>query len=410
MAVLKARPGWNFLAAALLAISSLAAQARSLPDYLGFLSNDATLRAPEYQEWDEARIPRFGNPTADALKHGKHWRVIGRLKAGGNDRAAAWLGLKSDFLTAGWEETNIVSTGTYTVTLHYAKNNAEAWASADFTDAPDFDMTVIEAAPIPHTLTLPTPAATPEKIAPNKDFPFLPPIPLEGTKIGSGGHDSAPFSVKLPDQEKAEIVAKGSTTRTYHPPLTLSSFEWSQVYRNALAKANWTIVDVTRSEAITAHYGQNGRNIWAYLHMNADGYSFTVGDEPGGDVLTSELAKNCHVALLGVLFDFNKSTLKPESDAVLQRVSGLMAKNSAIHAEVQGHTDDVGTPEYNVTLSQARAAAVVVWLTSHGIAADRLTSRGYGLTMPIADNKTDEGRAKNRRVEIADPKCQPKSP
>jgi OOP family OmpA-OmpF porin len=102
--------------------------------------------------------------------------------------------------------------------------------------------------------------------------------------------------------------------------------------------------------------------------------------------------------------------LKPESDAVLQRADGLMAKEPALHAEIQGHTDNVGTPEYNVALSQARAASVVVWLTSHGIAADRLTPKGYGLTMPVADNKTEEGRAKNRRVEIADPQCHPKIP
>lgn len=409
MATSKMRRGFIFAVMALFATLSQAALAQGLPNYLGFLGNKATLRAPEYQEWDEARIPPYGDQTPEALKHGKHWHVIGRIKAGGSDRAAAWQGLKSDFLAAGWEETQIITSGTYTVVLHYAKDKAEAWASADMTDAPDFQMTVIEAAAMPHALVLPAPAATPEKIAPGKDFPFLPPIPIAGTKPGSGGHDPAPFSVNLPDQEKPEIVALGATTRTYHPPLTLSAFEWSQVYRDALAKANWTLVQVVRTELITAHYGQNGRNIWAYLHMNADGYSITVGDEPVADALKSELASKCHVALVGVLFDFNKSTLKPESDAVLQRVSGLMAKDPSLHAEIQGHTDNVGTPEYNVTLSQDRAASVVVWLTSHGVAADRLTSKGYGLTMPVADNKTDEGRAKNRRVEIADPRCQPKA-
>ncbi len=410
MGISKARPESIFVAVVLLLTLSQGALAQGLPGYLGFLANKVMLRAPEYVEWDEARIPPMGEPTPDTFKRGKHWRLIGEIKAGGSDRAAAWQGLKPNFLTAGWEETKIVTSGTYTVVLHYARNNSEAWASADFTGAPDFEMTVIEAAPIPHTLVLPAPVATPEKIAPGKGFPFLPPIPIAGTKAGSGGHDPAPFSVTLPDQERPEIVAIGSTTRTYHPPSTLSPFEWSQVYRDALTKANWTIVNVARSEAITAHYGQNGRNIWAYLHMNVDGYSFTVGDEPSGDALKSELAKNCHVALTGVLFDFNKSTLKPESDAVLQRVDGLMANDPTLHAEIQGHTDNVGTPEYNVTLSQARAASVAAWLTSHGIAADRLTAKGFGLTMPVADNKTDEGRARNRRVEIADLKCHAKSP
>lgn len=408
MASSKAWPG-SVLLAVLMSFAH-GALAQGLPGYLGFLGNKVTLRAPEYSEWDEAKIPLPGDPTRDTARRGRHWRVIGLIKAGGTDRAAAWQGLKPDFLAAGWDEAQVITAGTYTVVLHYARNNAEAWAAADFTSVPSLEMTVIEAAPLPHVLVLPAPAAMPEKIGANQDFPFLPPIPLAGTRPGSGGHDPAPFSVTLPDQDRPEIVANGSTTRTYHPPLMLSALEWSLVYRDALTKAHWTIANVTRSESITAHYGLNGRNIWAYLHMNADGYSFTVGDEPGGDALKAELAKNCHVALTGVLFDFNKATLKPESDAVLQRVGGLMTKDPGLHAEIQGHTDNVGTPDYNVALSHARAASVAVWLTSHGVAADRLTAKGYGLTMPVADNRTDEGRAKNRRVEIADLKCRVRAP
>jgi len=66
---------------------------------------------------------------------------------------------------------------------------------------------------------------------------------------------------------------------------------------------------------------------------------------------------------------------------------------------------NVGGDAYNQTLSEARAKAIVAWLTQHGIAADRLTDKGFGKTRPIADNTTDAGRAKNRRVEIADPNC-----
>jgi len=109
-----------------------------------------------------------------------------------------------------------------------------------------------------------------------------------------------------------------------------------------------------------------------------------------------------------VLFDFNKSTLKAESDPVLERVRAMMGKDTALHAEIQGHTDNVGTPEYNQTLSEARAAAVVGWLTGHGVKSDRLAAKGYGLTVPVADNRTDEGRAANRRVEIAKPGCSAK--
>jgi hypothetical protein len=73
--------------------------------------------------------------------------------------------------------------------------------------------------------------------------------------------------------------------------------------------------------------------------------------------------------------------------------------------EVQGHTDNVGGDDYNQKLSDSRAAAVLVWLRAKGIAADRLTAHGYGLKVPIADNGSDEGRAKNRWVEIKKQGC-----
>ena len=137
------------------------------------------------------------------------------------------------------------------------------------------------------------------------------------------------------------------------------------------------------------------------------GYMINVADAGSVD-LGANLAEACRVALYGVLFDFNKSTLQPSSDAVFQPVATLMAANQTLKLEVQGHTDNVGNDGYNQTLSEARAKAVVTWLTQHGVAADRLTAKGYGKTKPVADNGSDEGGAKNRRVEIADPRCSPK--
>jgi OOP family OmpA-OmpF porin len=85
-----------------------------------------------------------------------------------------------------------------------------------------------------------------------------------------------------------------------------------------------------------------------------------------------------------------------------------MAADKTLKLEVQGHTDNVGTDASNQTLSEARAKTVVTWLTQNGVAALRLTAEGYGKTKPVADNGSDEGRAKNRRVEIADSRCSPK--
>jgi outer membrane protein OmpA-like peptidoglycan-associated protein len=135
-------------------------------------------------------------------------------------------------------------------------------------------------------------------------------------------------------------------------------------------------------------------------------YTINVADAGAVD-LGATLAKSCHVAIYGVLFDFNKSTLQPVSDAALQPAANLMASDKALKLEVQGHTDNVGNDAYNQTLSEARAKAVVTWLTQHAVAADRLTAKGYGKTQPVADNGSDEGRAKNRRVEILNPACTP---
>jgi len=201
------------------------------------------------------------------------------------------------------------------------------------------------------------------------------------------------------------MVANGTLYRYYDFP-EISNVLLTTAYREAFTKAGWAIVQEANS-VIVAHYAQRGRNIWAMVSPNPGGYVINVADAGWVD-LGANLTKACHVVLYGVLFDFNKSTLQPASDAALQPVANLMAADKTLKLEVQGHTDNVGSDAYNQTLSEARAKAVVTWLTQHGVAANRLTAKGYGKTKPVADNGSDEGRAKNRRVEIADPACSPK--
>src|SRR5206468_8729616 len=106
------------------------------------------------------------------------------------------------------------------------------------------------------------------------------------------------------------------------------------------------------------------------------------------------------VALHGILFDTGKATIKPESAATLQTIAEVLKTDAALKLEIQGHTDNVGAPAANMKLSQERAAAVKAHLVQTGVAADRLTTAGFGDTKPVADNSTDEGRAQNRRVEL----------
>jgi OmpA-OmpF porin, OOP family len=91
----------------------------------------------------------------------------------------------------------------------------------------------------------------------------------------------------------------------------------------------------------------------------------------------------------------------PSSHPVLDEVVEVMKAHPEIeHVRVGGHTDSTSTPEHNLKLSDDRAASVKQYLVEHGIASERLSSKGYGQTRPIADNGTEEGRAQNRRVEI----------
>jgi outer membrane protein OmpA-like peptidoglycan-associated protein len=109
------------------------------------------------------------------------------------------------------------------------------------------------------------------------------------------------------------------------------------------------------------------------------------------------------IALYGILFDFDKDVIKPESKPTLDEIAKLLTDSPDLKVQVVGHTDNKGTPEYNLNLSKRRAASVVSALTGqYGIAADRLTSEGMGATQPVDTNDTEEGRAKNRRVELVD--------
>jgi OmpA-OmpF porin, OOP family len=372
------------------------------PRELSFLSTILKVRKNiPYEAWGEVKFPPYGE--GGVVKQGKHWTILAET-ANGTDPATEWNKVKPAFQQNGWTLVKEFRAGAFVDVLQYAKNGVQAWANVDPSYMPSIRLDVIEVAPLPFTLMLAAPAATAEKIATDKgDFPYLAPLP--GSKFHRGGWDNTPFRVTPAGAQQAELVANGTLVRYYDFP-EISNVLLTTAYRDALTKGGWAIVE-ERSSVIWAHYTQKGRNIWAVVTPQVGGYILNVADAGAVD-LGASLAKACHVTLYGVLFDFNKSTLQPSSDAVLQPVANVMAADKTLKLEVQGHTDNVGNDAYNQTLSEERAKAVVTWLTQHGVAADRLTGKGYGKTKPVADNGSDEGRARNRRVEIADPKCSPK--
>jgi len=117
--------------------------------------------------------------------------------------------------------------------------------------------------------------------------------------------------------------------------------------------------------------------------------------------LGGDIARTGHVAVYGIYFDTGKADVKPESDAALKEIAKLLQQDAKLKLYVVGHTDNVGALARNMDLSHRRANAVVqVLTTKYGVAAARLNPQGDGPTAPVASNDSEDGRAKNRRVEL----------
>ena len=114
----------------------------------------------------------------------------------------------------------------------------------------------------------------------------------------------------------------------------------------------------------------------------------------------SNLKKDSIIILQDVYFETDKSELLSSSNEELDKLFKMLMDNPKIAIEISGHTDNTGTKDHNKLLSEARAKAVVDYLIKKSIQKDRLSFKGYGADKPIATNDTEEGRAKNRRVEF----------
>ena len=152
---------------------------------------------------------------------------------------------------------------------------------------------------------------------------------------------------------------------------------------------------------------KGGKEIWARIHpFNAGAsYALYVGEREAmkQNIVVNEVIdkinKDGFISLY-INFDTGKAVIKADSFAQLDQVVAALKQAADLKLEVGGHTDNFGTAESNLTLSDARAKSVMKYLTDKGIAASRLTAKGYGQTSPVADNRGEDGRAKNRRVEL----------
>lgn len=217
------------------------------------------------------------------------------------------------------------------------------------------------------------------------------------------------FQVKIREHERVEgrwrryhyYVDRSATARA-------SALQIIRNYQAAVTKLGGTVV-FEGPYKTTLRLQKDAQDLWIEVAPNAGTeYTLTIVERQAmkqdvvanAEAFQQGLAATGHVEVPGIFFDTAKADIKPESEPALKEVVKLLQANGALRVWVVGHTDNVGTAQSNVTLSNARADSVVKALVQMGIDAKRLAPHGAGPYAPVASNTTEDGRAKNRRVEL----------
>jgi outer membrane protein OmpA-like peptidoglycan-associated protein len=185
----------------------------------------------------------------------------------------------------------------------------------------------------------------------------------------------------------------------------LSNIQLFRNFQTALTKAGYKTIFNGSPDALTVQKGP--QYIW--MEFKETYYYLTtvkqqeLKQEATADAaaLGNEIDQSGHVAVYGIHFDTGKANILPDSEPILDQIKALLDQRPDLKLRVEGHTDNVGGRAANQKLSELRAAAVVAWLAGHGIDRSRVAPQGFADTKPVGDNATEEGRAQNRRVELA---------
>jgi len=217
-------------------------------------------------------------------------------------------------------------------------------------------------------------------------------------------------------QGKTEVQVEGKYYHIYYRNQKeyegkRSDLQVSRNYSNAMKKIGGKVYE-RREDHTYMKLLKDDKEIWAYVtSYRGDQITLEIIEKEAmkQEVTADEkfmadgISSTGHVAIYGIFFDFNKSDVKPESDPALQEISKLLSAYPSLKVFIVGHTDNVGGVDYNMKLSQARADAVVKVLTAkYKINPQRLKAYGVGQLAPVAPNKTEDGRVKNRRVVLVE--------
>ena len=219
----------------------------------------------------------------------------------------------------------------------------------------------------------------------------------------------------------AFTVAKGKTEQvegqlwqiSYYPQAKAvskpSELQILRNFENAVKKLGGTLLYSEKTKE-TLRLTKDGKEVWVEVGAEFTGkYGLTIVEKKAmtqdivanADAFSNDLKTTGHAAVYGIYFDTGKSEIKPESEQAIGEVAKLLKSDASLKVYVVGHTDNVGGLEANMKLSQSRADAIMQALVrNHGIIASRLKAYGDGPYAPVASNDTEEGKAKNRRVEL----------
>ena len=222
------------------------------------------------------------------------------------------------------------------------------------------------------------------------------------------------YEFKISDS-KTQVVEGHSLFIIYDPNENIqipSPLQIGRNYINAAKSVGGQLIYEYHDpgEDVVVKVSKNNMETWAYVTANGNGsYSVHLIEKQAmnQDVVADASSMNKSInesgkaTLYGIYFDTGKADVKPESEAALKEISKLLKDNATLKLYVVGHTDNTGTLEVNMKLSQDRAVAVVNALVSkYSVNASRLKACGDGPTAPLASNDSEEGRALNRRVEL----------
>jgi OOP family OmpA-OmpF porin len=219
-------------------------------------------------------------------------------------------------------------------------------------------------------------------------------------------------SAYLSDKEarwEGKLTKLGYTRKEGSKPVSMTQI--ARNYENAIRQIGGKIL-YSEGRVMNGKIQKNGAVTYVEVAAFNEGRDYEiviVETKPMEQEVTADasalgksIAATGKVAVYGIYFDTGKSELKPQSDPTLEEITKMLKQNSRLKLYVVGHTDDVGSPENNMKLSGERAAAVVKALVGRGVASARLKPAGAGPYCPVESNKTDDGKAKNRRVELVE--------